>query len=274
MRRVAAVLVLALMAGCSQPHEKSSQDRAWDWLLDQRDEGGRWPAAFVPHVVEAAAASGRDPAVWPSPVPLAEQMAWPSEGGTFMSSLRSLHAWSLLPQNGGRGEDITERLLAGYDGRQFGDAALLNDDAYALLALGAIDPALAASHAASLAENQSAEGGWAWSPAGKPETDMTGIVLVALARAAVGGFDPAAARGFLDRTHQAGGGHSMHVGGEANCDSTAWAMHGYKALRTGAPEDDRAFLASLQREDGSLAYQPSGGSNALCTVEAVPLLQA
>jgi hypothetical protein len=267
VRAAALLLLLVVTAGCAHPAAGGAQGRAWDWLLGQRDAEGRWSATLTPYVVEAAVAAGKDPSAWPSPVPLAQQVPWPADGATYMSALRPLHGWALLPDHGGRGADIERRLLAGYDGRQFGNPALLNDDAFALMTLAALDPAKASGRAASLAANQSADGGWSWAPGGEPETDMTGIILSVLSDAGAGGFDANAARAFLDGTHVAGGGHAQHTGA-ANCDSTVWAMRGYRALGVPAPSDDQAFLESLQRGDGSLAYQAGGSANALCTVEA------
>lgn len=271
VRAAAFLMLLVVMAGCAQP-AGASQGRAWDWLLHLRDADGRWPAELVPYVVEAALATGKDPSTWPSPVPMVEQMQWPADNATYIAALRPLHAWALLPEHGGRGADIERRLLAGYDGRQFGNPALLNDDAFALLTLAALDPMEASDRAASLAENQTAGGGWSWAPGSEPETDMTGIVLTALADARAGGFDASRARSFLDGTHVPGGGHALRTGGSANCDSTVWALRGGRALGVPAPADDGAFLASLQRRDGGLAYLAGGAANALCTVEAVPEL--
>jgi hypothetical protein len=269
--RAIALLALLLGAGCLQAApEPSPQERAWDWLLDQRGAGGRWEAAFVPHLVEAAVASGKDPEEWPSPVPLADQLAWPAEDAGFMASLRPLRAWALLPDHGGRAHAIADRIIAGHDGRQFGEPALLNDDAYAVLGLADINEDLALAFSWALLDNQSVEGGWSWTPGGTPETDMTGIVLAGLRQ---GGYNATAARAFLDGTRAPGGGHAMHAGGGANCNSTAWALNGYAALGGEAPADGLAFLASLQRPDGALAYQAGGAANALCTVEAVPLLR-
>jgi hypothetical protein len=267
------VLLAAVLAGCAQaPHgDGDAQGRAWDWLLAQRDADGRWPANLVPYVVEAAVATGKDPATWPAPVPLQAQLAWSPDSVGYLASLRPLHAWALLPSHGGHGDDIRQRILAGHDGHQFGNPALLNDDAFAVMTLALVDRPAAASRTDALLENQTAAGGWSWAPGGEPETDMTGIVLSALSDAGVSGFDAAAARAFLDGTHAAGGGHALHTDGDANCDSTVWALRAYDILGGGPPADDGGFLASLQRGDGAFAYRPGGPGNALCTVEALPL---
>lgn len=275
MRATLALLLLLApaLAGCAQGSQpEGPQDRAWSWLLGQRDEGSRWQDLTVPSLVESAVASGKDPAAWPEPVPLAGQLRWPPDGEGYMDSLRPLHAWALLPGHGGRGDAVTQRLLAGYTSGQFGQPGQLNDDAFALLALAAIDRAQASARAGSLSGNQSTAGGWSWAVGAAPETDMTGMAIMALARAGAAGFDAAAARAYLDRTHAAGGGHGYHEGEGPNCDSTVWAIRGYEALGVAPPPDDRAFLRSLQRDDGSVAYRPGGVGNLLCTVEAVPEL--
>ena len=49
----------------------------------------------MPYVVEAAHAAGKDLRVWPDPVPLAQQVAWPPEEAPLLQALRPLHAIAL-----------------------------------------------------------------------------------------------------------------------------------------------------------------------------------
>lgn len=285
---IAALLVLAL-SGCARPGQTSSQpsglqdeaDRALASLLAGRDAEGRWPAGQVPYVAEAAHAMGKDLRAWPEPVPVADQVAWPPDDAPLLQGLRQLHAVALSSQRDAAAlERVRERVMASFDGAQFGDRALLNDDAFALAVLGvAGDAAHAASPpevepaVAGLIANRSADGGWSWSVGGGGETDMTGLVLAGLAAAgAVARVEPGPVLAFLASTAADGGGHALAPGGTPNCDSTVWAIRAQDILGIAAPQAAWDFLLGLQLDDGSFAYSPGGAGNALCTAEAATLL--
>src|SRR5688572_27982520 len=101
VRGLVAVLSVALLAGCGQPSDEPGTD--YQSLLDasiahlagSRGADGSWPAGQVPYVLEAAAAAGLDLHAWPAPIPVADQVAWPSADASFMASLRPLHAAAL-----------------------------------------------------------------------------------------------------------------------------------------------------------------------------------
>lgn len=281
-----AVVAAALLAGCQQgkaPEAADGQqdlrgdlDAAMAYLAGLRDGGGRWPAGQVPYIVEAAATAGLDVQTWPGPVPVAHQVAWPPDEASFLAALRPLHAEVLAAQDDAtRLARVRDRVLAGFDGAQFGEPALLNDDAFALIVLAAakgnvseVGPAIQ-----NLLESTSPRGGWSWAMGGEPETDMTGMVLQALAVAgAMDDIDTQATLGFLDATRTADGGYGLQSGGDANCDSTVWGIRARGLLGASADASSWGFLLSLQRGDGGFAYTLEGPSNALCTAEAATLL--
>lgn len=279
MRREAFLVVaVVLMGGCAQhgPDLAGARDRALDHLATL-------PAGtLAPYVLEAALAGGRDPSAWPPHHPAAEQVHLPAANGTYQSLLRPAFALSRLPGIPDR-DDIYNRVAKGYDGRQFGDAALQNDDTFALWTLAAIVPDWHLQPwngmADSLLANQTAAGGWSWSTTGAADTDTTGMVLSALAQLPGSNASAhladhlAAARAFLASARAADGGYATQPGGEANCDSTVWGIRG--AAVAGAPDNGTAWkaLMGLQRGDGGFAYRSSDkASNDLCTAEAATLL--
>ena len=279
------MVALALLAGCGQPPPSPPEglhadlDAAMADLAGRRDADARWPAALVPYILEAASAAGLDVHEWPAPLPVADQVGWPPANGSFLSSLRPLHAAALAADGDAqRLSEVRERTLAGFDGSQFGDPALLNDDAFALVVLGAAgaEPATWAQVGPAvrhLVDNQSATGGWPWAVGGAAETDMTGLVLHGLAQAdAVRLADAEAALAFLATTRGADGGHSLRPGGEPNCDSTVWAIRSQADLGLAAPDEAWRFLAGLQTAGGGFAVTPGGPPNDLCTAEAATLL--
>lgn len=277
-----AALLAVLLSGCARPEPDGQGlgkelDRSWSALLEVRDAQGRWPSGLLPYVAEAASAAGKDLHSWPPPLPIADQVQWPADDAPLLQALRPLHAAALA----GHGDQavaqrVRDRVLAAYDGVQFGEPALLNDDAFALIVLAAADVSWTtelrpAIH--GLVANQSADGGWSWSAGAAGETDVTGLVLAGLSQAgALGEVTPEGVLAFLGTTESPGGGHALQAGGGPNCDSTVWAIRAYAALGRQAPQGDWDFLLGLQRQDGSFAYTPGGPANALCTAEAATLL--
>jgi hypothetical protein len=280
-----AWLAVVVLAGCfAQPPDDPTKDyapllaTAIDALAAQRDAQGLWPAGQVPYVVEAASAAGLDLDGWLQPVPVAQQVAWPAENASFLASLRPLYAVALVAAGVGdeaRLAQVRDRVMAGFDGQQFGDQQLLNDDAFALIVLGAaqvawsseLEPAIA-----HLLENQTSEGGWSWAVGGRAETDMTGIVLRGLVEAgAIHRVEAGPVLAFLETTRGTEGGYALSPGGQSNCDSTVWGIRTKEAL--GLADDDAPwrFLFGLQVA-GGYAYIPGGPPNALCTAEAATLL--
>ncbi|HUR25148.1 MAG TPA: prenyltransferase/squalene oxidase repeat-containing protein [Candidatus Thermoplasmatota archaeon] len=282
---VVLMMAASAFAGCTRPEPwpdlEAEADAAFASLLAGRGDDGRWPPAQVPYVIEAAHAAGKDLHAWPQPVPVAHQVAWPPENASLLQALRPLLAVALAAHDGvdvdvAASQRVQDRVMAAFDGRQFGDPALLNDDAFALIVLGAahvtwssaLDPAVD-----GLLANQSADGGWSWSVGGAGETDMAGLVLAGVTEAgAIHRVDRRPVLAFLDTTRSPGGGHALHPGGPPNCDSTVWAIRAHDAFGMPAPRGDWDFLVSLQRPDGSFAYTPGGPGNALCTSEAATLL--
>lgn len=283
---VGLVAVLALvLSGCVRPEAQGPDagdeaDRALSALLASRDPDGRWPTGLLPYVAEAASAAGKDLRAWPEPLAVADQVQWPADDAPLLQALRPLHAaalaWNDDPASMQR---VRDRVLAGFDGTQFGEPALLNDDAFALIVLGATGMgsseqlALVGPAADGLVANQSADGGWSWSVGGAGETDMTGLVVEGLAQAgALGKVDGSTVLDFLATTAGPEGGYALMASGTANCDSTVWAIRSHDALGLVAPPRAWEFLLGLQLDDGSFSYTREGPSNALCTAEAATLL--
>jgi len=249
-------------------------------VLEARDAGLAYlaalpPGTLAPYVLEAAVAAGKDPSAWPPGHPALSAVHLPGNGTAYLAFLRPAYALSRVPGVPQR-DAIYNGVVHGWDGRQFGDPALLDDDTFALLTLAAVVPdwGLEPWHSMpdSLLANQSAAGGWSWAVNGTPDTDSTGIAVAALAASRPGQPLPADVGAFLATVHNADGGFGGLPGQVSNCDSTVWGMRA--AALAGA--DDRGalgFLLSLRRGDGGFAYLPSeAGSNALCTAEATILL--
>ncbi|MFA5943293.1 MAG: prenyltransferase/squalene oxidase repeat-containing protein [Candidatus Thermoplasmatota archaeon] len=279
-KALVAVMALALVLASTSVEAKgdalpAARDAALEFLARQGGDGA-YPAGLAPYAVEAAVAAGLDAASWPSRERSAlAGVLVPAMGEPLLRLVRPAHAIALA---GGdltdwNGDDLETRLRAGFDGAQFGDAVLLNDDAYALLALRATgapsDDAMVESSARFLADHQNADGGWGYAAGSSSGTDTTGMVLAALASGVETGATAWASdgRAFVNTT-RAGAGYAEMPGGTANCDSTVWAL---RTLGDHGDAQAWEFLLGLQQADGGVAYQPGQPSNALCTAEAAAL---
>lgn len=275
---ILAFLAGAALAGCLQPPGPDlagARDAALAHLANLP------PGSLAPYVLEAAVASGLDANAWPPAHPVADHVQLPANG-TYQSLLRPAFALSRLHGLPDR-DAIYNRVSKGYDGRQFGDGALQNDDIFALWTLSAMVPDWAiepwSMWGDSLLANQTAAGGWSWATNGTADTDSTGMALSALVSmpgsnaTAHLALRAHAALAYLASTRVVGGGFASQPGGQANCDSTVWGLRGEDLL--GAPGNATAwhFLLGLRRGDGGFAYLPAdGSSNDLCTAEVATLL--
>lgn len=284
MAKAAACLLLAVAGlACVSPAMAAAdplaaaRDAAMAYLASQ-GESGTYPSGLAPYAVEAAAAVGLDALAWPSPSnPASASILIPGEEAPLLAMVRAAYAIAVA---GGdlrdwQGQDLEARILDSFDGQQFGNAALLNDDAFAIPALRASglpagdDRLLAAAR--WLAEQRNDDGGWGYAVGAASGTDTTGMVLAAILPVLPpleGQALRDGARDFVQTTH-AGAGFAERPGGQANCDSTVWAL---RVLgEDGWAEDWQALLA-LQNPDGGLSYQSGQPSNGLCTAEAATLL--
>ncbi|MEK6986067.1 MAG: hypothetical protein AABX89_06775 [Candidatus Thermoplasmatota archaeon] len=272
-----AILLLPLVAGCAGTKETtwaSLHQDALDQLATHRNDG-RFSSFLAPYAVEAAALGGVDPNRWPTGDPAVVGLALPL--GPYLSQLRPAYALALAnPSDASVQSQLRSVVLAGLNGTQFGEPALLNDDAFALRALAAAGSDAAAdgwrAAVEGLARNQT--GGWSYRMGVAPDTDSTGIVLVALGAAnGLGLANRTAALAFLAASRDGDGGYGTSPGEVANCHSTVWALRGHFALDAPTPNGAWAYLAAL-RAPGGWAYPTGGAVNAFCTAEVATLFGA
>lgn len=269
-------LLLSSVATATVRGEADAAERALAWLADAPNP------PQPPYLVEASAQAGRDPARWPTPATsvFAKLSPYGSPDGPYYSYLRVAHAagTSGYDPRDVNGLDLVQLVREGYSNGQFGNAAYVNDDIWAILALRAAgvpatDEQVRAA-ALHVKARQLPDGGWSHAfPALRGSTDVTGAALAALKAAGEDTSAMSDARAFLDGTlHPRSGGHDDNVGTTPNCQSTTWAIHGYAALGDEARPETLAFLRSLQRASGALATSANGTENAFCTAEAVVAL--
>ncbi len=144
----------------------------------------------------------------------------------------------------------------------------VNDTIFAILALAPVkEPAAQAAipDAAAWVESaQHDDGGWAWNPRGRGETDMTGAAIQALIAAGRGDGD-AVREGldYLRRAQAPDGGFPDFPGTpESNAASTAWAVQAIwcagdnpEGWVTPTGLEPLGYLASLQQADGHIRWR-------------------
>lgn len=282
----AALLVLVLsflpVAQASLPALDEAHGRGLAFLAAQGG-AGPYPTGLAPYAVEAAHAAGLDPAAWPDPSRAAlDSVTVPSPDEPYLGLVRPAYALALAGRlHDWRGEDVAQRLRAGFDGTQSGDPALLNDDLFAGLALLAdgadrSDPQVQAV-ADLLVRHQGEDGGWGYAVGGRSSVDTTAMALLFLDRSGAAAASSLLPSGAVTRANDyilsaqdpATHGFAETPGGSANCDSTAWAL---RVPLDGRGADGWDYLLALQGPDGGFSYKPGQASNALCTVEAVTVL--
>lgn len=167
------------------------------------------------------------------------------------------------------GTDLVARLNALASGGQIGDATLLNDDAWGIIALRAAGVAASDSVVTGaksfLLSHQGADGGWGYDVFSGSDTNDTAAVLMALSEVGFtsGSAEVVNAVAFLTSQQQPDGGWPYVVPcawpgcTDSDSASTAWVLSAFTKLGltpSGSPAD---FINSLQTSEGSFKWQAS-----------------
>jgi hypothetical protein len=184
--------------------------------------------------------------------------------------------------------NLVARVAELFDGTQIGEAGLLNDDIFGVLALhqAGAPPELLRELVDYLRTRQLPNGGWSWnaSPGAPADTDMTGSVVAAFCAAGVGVEDPDLEQALIllhSLQDPASGGfvappESFGVG--LNTDTTSWVTSGLVqcGIDPQGPEWTTAqgktpldYLVSMQRPDGHFDWTDEYGGGAFETYSSV-----
>jgi hypothetical protein len=153
----------------------------------------------------------------------------------------------------------------------------VNSTAWGVLALRAGGRALPTGTLDRLLATHAKTGGWSWSGRGQGDADDTAAVVEALRAAG----EPATARPivraltFLRRCQEKAGGFAATPGSGANAQTSAWVLQAFAAAGRNPGKPARAYLARLQRPDGSYRYNARLAVTPVwVTSEAVPAVLA
>lgn len=178
--------------------------------------------------------------------------------------------------------DYVAKLESYYKSNQMGDAALLNDDIWSLLAFASIK--MAGFKEAVAAKNfllakQNADGGWGYNLSGGSDTNDTAAAIIALAETGASASDPVIMKAFdyLRSLQNADGGFPYNPawGGASDPDSDAWVIWALNRLGQDPAAWDKegnnpaANLRLWQGEDGGFKWATDGMSDKKLTADAV-----
>lgn len=171
------------------------------------------------------------------------------------------------PSNFG-GRDFLGLVQAAHDGTQIGNASLLNDDYWGVMALISAgisqnDPEVA-STVAFIKSNQNADGGWSWGVGMDSDVDDTAAAIMALIAAGENKSSAVITNGlaYMKSMQMSNGGFNSW--GSTNCDTDAWAVMAIAAAgqdptstawRSGAGKDPVDNLLTFQQANGSFYWQ-------------------
>jgi len=248
-------------------------------------------------VINAVASAGEDPA----------SVTWKSNGKSLVDCIKKDSEWF---NDGGRaatdferqiiamvaagegptnfnGLDYVAKLKSMYDGTQMGNASLLNDDAWgviALVAAGETDSPEVQGMVSFLEANQGQDNGWSWGVGQASDADSTATAVMALVSA---GKDTTAqniqnAMDYL-KTQQNTSNAGFESWGQANPDSSAYAVDAIAAVEEDPTVGDWgeggtdavAYLLSWQQADGGFSNpyaNPALSSSVLTTANALNAL--
>jgi hypothetical protein len=168
--------------------------------------------------------------------------------------------------------DYVAKLKTYYNSNQFGDASLLNDDAWSILALAAVGQKDLSEVAAAknyLIAKQNTDGGWGYAVGGASDTNDTAAIMIALLEASTNKNDAVITRGiaYLQSVQNSDGGFGWTTGSASDSGSDAWVMTVINKLGQDPTtwiknsNNPKQHLLSLQDSDGGFWWVAPGTSD-------------
>jgi hypothetical protein len=166
-------------------------------------------------------------------------------------------------------ENFVAKLESFFDGNQIGDASLLNDDIFGILALSSTGSLgnITSQSRNYILSHQNSDGGWGFAASVGSDSNTTAMAIAALEQT---GSIPESAFQYLSSTQDSSGGYGFVPGTDADGASTAWVIAGLNTARRNVPANATQFMDSLQTSNGSFKWKPSDNSGStLVTAYAV-----
>lgn len=289
---IRALLLLALLLVAATPALAATADlaAAVTWIKGKQAADGGFSDGFsdkssisaTTDAILAAASQGGDISTWGSTSPLdylAAQLPATTDAGPLAKIILAAVATGQAPTTFA-GVDLVAKLNQQYDTATGTFKGLVNDHAFAMLALKAAGQPIPEKAATALESLQTKEGGWSFDGAGQADTNTTAVAIQALVAAGRSAESAAVKQAltFLKTQQNDDGGFPYQkpsqYGTATDANSTAYVILALTAARqplTDWKNPDNA-LAALQLADGPFEYQTGQGANYLATVQAVPAL--
>lgn len=168
--------------------------------------------------------------------------------------------------------DYVQKLKTYFSNNQMGDAGLINDDMWSVLALASVKENNSAEVVASknfILSNQNADGGWGYAVGGDSDTNDTATAIMALVEAGVSASNSVIANAvlYLHSAQNTDGGFSWSIGGDSDSGSDAWVLSAlYKIGQNPVLWDKNGnnpitHLESLEDTDGGFWWVKPGTSD-------------
>ncbi len=176
---------------------------------------------------------------------------------TSSSAVTSIARVALAKQAQGQSiANETAKLKDTFDGQQFGDKNLVNDDIFAALAIAGSDKAWLSKHPrafAFIADSQRANGSFGYAVSGSGDVDMTAAALWALRLSSGYQSTKTAAKSYLLSAQNNDGGFGYQADQPSNVPSSAWATIGLRAVGSDVSKAVR-YLNKTRQSDGSWKF--------------------
>lgn len=288
-----SILISPVLAAGPYPYESNSSEvsAALNYLREQQDaEGKIADFGTSAWAVMAIVAAGEDLSDWrvdsnPTVVDyLAAGAGNASAPNDYSRMILAIVAAGQDPTDFGE-RNFVSLLEASFDGTQIGDASLLNDDFWGVMALVAAGYNVTTSDTVQnsvsfILDNQNTDGGWSWGVGQDSDVDSTASALMALIAAGKSVNSTAVSEGlsYVKSTQMDNGGFESW--GSTNSATNSWAIDAIVAAGQdptsedwqsdagSSPLDD---LLTFQNDDGSFNWS-SDDSSALMTAYAINAL--
>jgi hypothetical protein len=168
----------------------------------------------------------------------------------------------------GTGTDYIKKIVDSFDGIQFGDASLTNDDVFALMVLSkagyTTTDSIIGKDIAYILSKESSDGSW------EESVDLTSAAIQALSQfSSTAGVPDALSKAGLYLQNAEG-----NDGGWGNVSSSSWAAQAMSALGISWTKNGKTvadYLAEAQADDGAAASESETQENRIWeTAYAVP----
>lgn len=151
------------------------------------------------------------------------------------------------------GRNLVQAIQASLHNGRLG--TLVASNQFGILALKSANAPIPAAAKQTLLADQNRDGSWPVSPGGDGDSNLTASGIMAAVAAGIAPTNTVIVRAVASlKRFRSHGGYALTAGSPPDAQSTAWILQGLVAAGKRDPAAE-AYLASLQRSNGAVAYQ-------------------